>query len=285
MVQFYLNMNIDLTRFVQEKTVIAPLVAGWGKREGRTFNFPNKENGWYKLKFGNDVQIVGSATPLETFKCLKKLKTYLAYAYGEEGIAYNFDVFKRLGLGQSVRVEFLNLPIYSIAKIAQEEDGRYYFVEEGRRDSVLEALRSVRSGLGAKLRGGITPELGYYHLLVELTSQAFREVDRLNKLVLNEDEKERRVKQFANTLEGRLKKIIEDSGGEFIDYKKSRGKNIVVTWKVGGQLVKSQIDSGTLSIVSAGFCLSGADKEHTMNSIVRLAKDFQEDKPLYITRE
>lgn len=278
-------MNIDLSRFVKEKEVILPIVNGWGKKDGRKFQFRNLSDGWYKIFVDDKVKLLGPATQLEIYKEARKNKTFTVYAYGEEGIPTNFDTFTRMGLGQSVHVYFLNLPIYSIGKITQFEDKRFYFVEEIQRTRTLELLKDVHNRANAKLPIGITPELAYYNLLIQLTSQAFREVDRLNKLVLSAEERAKRVKEFENTIEGRLKKLITDAGGTFIDYKKSRGKNILVTWSIGGQTIKSQIEADTFHIISAGFCLSGDDKRHTMSSIVRLAEDFQEDDPLYITRE
>lgn len=296
-------MVIDLSRFVKEKLVIAPVVDGWGKVEGRKLEFPNIENGWYQVKIGNTAKVEKPATPLEIYKTLQSKKHYFVFAYGEDGIPINFDNFKKLGLGETVRVNFFNLPLFSVGKVVLMEDGRFYFFEMESRlhRPVLESLRqSLRprelqkkvpsrkvangSGLWAGLKG-LTPELAYYSILISLTSQAFREVEALDKLVLSPEEKEKRVKQFANTIEGRLRKLIKDAGGKFIDYKQSRGNSLLVTWEVGGQQVKSQISGQTFQIVSAGYCLSGDDKRHTMSSIVRLAKDFQEESPLYITRE
>jgi len=297
-------MVIDFSRFVKDKVIVAPVIDGWGKFEGRKFDFPNTKDGWYRITLGNISKIERPASSLEVYKTLKNRKHYLVFAYGDEGIPINFDNFKQLGLGETVRVNFFSLPLFSIGKVVLWDDGRfvYFDVENILHHEILGDLRraiepersiqkKVSSGavadggrLWTRLRG-ITPEMGYYALLVNLTTQAFREVDRLDKLVLSPEEKEKRVKQFANTLEGRLKKIIEDSGGEFVDYKQSRGKSLLVTWKIGDQTVKSQIEGETFAIISAGYCLSGDDKRHTMNSIVRLAKDFQEDSPLYITRE
>ena len=296
-------MVIDLSRFIKEKLVIAPLVDGWGKVEGRKFEFTDKENGWYQIKLGNSVEIVKPASPLEIYKTLQPKKHYLVFAYGEDGIPINFDNFKRLGFNETVRVNFFNQPLFTVGKIVLMDDGRFYAFEleakvhRGILESLRQSLgprntqkkvtsRTVANGSGpwAELKG-LTPELAYYALLINLTNQAFREVDRLERLVLSPEEKAKRVAQFQNTLEGRLRKLIKDSGGKFIDYKQSRGNSLLVTWEVGGQQVKSQISGQTFQIISAGYCLSGEDKKHTMSSIVRLAKDFQEDSPLYITRE
>lgn len=296
-------MVIDFSRFVKDKVIVAPVIDGWGKFEGRKFDFPDTKDGWYQITLGNTSKIERPASPLEVYKTLKNRKHYLVFAYGDEGIPINFDNFKQLGLGETIRVNFFSLPLFTIGKVVLWDDGRFvYFDVEARvHHEILGTLqqsidprgvqekvsgRSMErgSGLWAGTKG-LTPELGYYCLLISLTAQAFREVDRLDKLVLSPEEKEKRVKQFANTLEGRLRKIIEDSGGEFVDYKQSRGKSLLVTWKIGDQTVKSQIQGDTFAIISAGYCLSGDDKRHTMNSIVRLAKDFQEDSPLYITRE
>lgn len=297
-------MVIDFSRFVKDKIIVAPVIDGWGKFEGRKFDFPNTKDGWYQITLGNISKIERPASPLEVYKTLKNKKHYLVFAYGDEGIPINFDNFKQLGLGETVRVNFFTLPLFSVGKVVLWDDGRFvYFDVENRihheilgtlRQSLEPATKESSVGKGKKVDDGgrlwsrlkgITPEMGYYTLLVNLTTQAFREVEKLDKLVLSPEEKEKRVKQFANTLEGRLKKIIEDSGGEFIDYKQSRGKSLLVTWKIGDQTVKSQIEGDTFQIISAGFCLSGDDRRHNISSLPLLAREFQKDLPLYITRE
>lgn len=281
-------MVINLNRFVNDKEIIAPIVDGWGKYEGRRLEF-KIENGWYKIKIGNTSEIISKASPLEIYKTLKDKKHYLVFAYGEEGIPTNFDNFRRMGFEETVSVNFFNLPLYSVGKVTKMEDGRFYFFELESRiyAEIFKGLRGCINGKSGDISSvrGLTPELFYYSILIQLSSEAFHEVDRLDKLVLSPEEKEKRVKEFANTVEDRLKKIVQDSGGKLIEFKKSRGDSILVTWEVGGQRVKSTIKGDTFSIVSAGYCLSGEDKKHTMNSIVRLAKEFQKDKPLYITRE
>ena len=180
-----------------------------------------------------------------------------------------------------LKINFLILPLFSVAKVVKWEDGRFYFFEE-ERVKFREELQKIKTPNDGK---GLTPEILYYSILVQLSSQSFHEIEKLDKMILSPEEKEKRLKEFANTIEERLKKIIEDSGGRFVEYRKSKGDSFVVTWKLGNQTVKSQVKGDTFAVISAGFCLDGDDKRHTMNSIVRLAKDFKEVKPLYITRE
>ena len=104
---------LDLSRFTREKEAIVPLVDGGGQFDGRRFHFNLMKDGWYRLALGNEVTIVGPATPLEILKATKDLKKLKVYALGEEGIPLNFDNFKQLGLSESERVYFLNLRISS----------------------------------------------------------------------------------------------------------------------------------------------------------------------------
>jgi hypothetical protein len=75
---------------------------------------------------------------------------------------------------------------------------------------------------------------------------------------------------------------IVRAGGTFISMSR-KANGYLVTWSVGGETLKSEIRDD-LRIVSAGFCLSGYDKAHSMNSIVNLAKIYIEDDTLNITR-
>ncbi len=278
---------IDLSRFTKVRDVIVPIIDGWGQIDGRKIFARYKENGWYHVQLGNGTRIGALASPLEILKTLEKQSFLRIYALGLEGVATNFDNFFRKGFNEAVVINFLNLPIFEIAKVVLWEDNRFYYYEEDVKFQ-RELIKSLKNAFDTEqsivLLKGLTPEIRYYWLLINLERQAFREVEKLTKLKLSEEEKRKRVEQFQNTFEGRLKKTIEDAGGEFIRYSKANKDTYLVHWKLGSQIVKSTIKD-TMQIMSAGFCLNSEDRQHSMSSIVQLAKMFQVEKPLYLTRE
>lgn len=277
---------IDLRRFTEQRTVYIPIVDGWGQTDGRKIYTAGKVNGWYKCNLGNDVQILREATPLEVLKTLKTKKAVRVYALGTEGIPVNFDNFLRQGLGETVPVYFLNLPLYEVGKAVRWEDGRFYYYEPDikfqrslltRIKGAFEKEQEINSITGA------TPELRYYFLLTTLQRDAFRAAEELNKLKLSEAERAKRIKEFESTFSGRLQTTIEKAGGKLVKFYKANSDTYMIHWKVkdSNQLVKSSIKDN-MQILNLGFCASGADRQHTLSSAVQLAKMYGS---LYITRE
>lgn len=278
---------IKLERFTKAIQVIAPLISGWGQYDMRRFYFPEIADGWYLFNFASNITIERKATPLEVDKLLTRFGHLRVYAFGTEGVPLNFNNFVGRGFAETVKVNFLNLQPFQLAKIVLWEDGRFYFWEADNRLE-RETIRRVRGAFekdesitGFKY---ITPELRYYYLLLSLQKQSVRQLEELEKMKLSLAEKKKRMEEFRATFAGRLEQVIVGAGGKLVKFTKSRGNSYTVEWRVGGQSVKSEIND-ELRIISAGFCLDGDDASHSMNSIINLAKMFQEDSPLYITRE
>lgn len=276
---------IDLTKFTQETTVIMPIVDFWGKFNGRKVEL-GVENGWYQVKLGNTAIVEKKASPLQILKALRDKPTLKVYALGLEGIPVNFSNFRSRGYDESIPVNFLDLDIFKIANIVKWEDGRFYYANENVRlqknliTEVHEAFDGKR--ILSDVRG-VTPEIRYYLVLLNLQRSASSALQELKHFKLGPMEVRRRVEGFKYSMEDRVRDAITRAGGEFISCS-AKGQYILVEWRVGGQTLKSHIRDD-LRIISAGFCLSGDDKEHSLNSIVNLAKMFQERNPLYITRE
>lgn len=280
---------LDLEKFTKENKVIVPIVAGWGQHKGRKIYAPNTEDGWYVVSMGDTASIDRKATLLEIEQALEKKKKLKVLALGTEGIPINFDNFFKKGLGEAINVWFLELPIFSVAEIIEWEDKRFYYYGQTRTksqkviESVKEAFERKQSLLGLR---GITPELRYYFLLASLQRQSYEavctatnEYGHLGGLT----ELNKRISKFQSDFPTRLESTIIMAGGKLTKFSK-RGKNYLVEWIVGGQTVKSTIRDN-MQIISAGFCLSGDDKNHTLGSLVGLAQMFQDENPLYITRD
>lgn len=285
-------MTINLNRFTNEVEVTVPIIKGFFQYKRRKVQLEDiPEDGWYKVALGNTATVLSKSTKLQVDLTLSEKKNILFYAFGEEGIPVNFDNLKQRGFNESVKIEFLDLPIFEIAKAVQWDDGRFYFYEEDPRFQ-REMLRSLKQDFNLEkdaqidTRKGVTPELAYYYLLLNFQRQTYRELERLSKMRLAKEEREKRLAQYRSTFEGRLKEAVGSAGGTLIRYSKANANSYMVEWKTMGQIVKTVIQDN-LQVLSAGFCLSGADRKHSMASLVQLARMFQKDegRHLYITRE
>lgn len=277
---------LDLEKFSKETKVTVPIVHGYGQKNGRMIYSPGTPDNWYIISLGDKTKVERPATRLEIIKEAENYKQYQVYALGTEGVPVNFDMFYRLGLKEAEEIYFLSLPIFSTSNVILHEDGRLYFVEEilPKNRAVLTSVReSFNKNETIKEIKGVTPEIRYYYLVLNLQRESQRALEELKNIQLKEEEYQKRLAEFKATFGGRLEEAIKQAGGQLIRYSKI-GTNYLIEWKIGNQIVKSTIRDD-LRIISAGFCLSGDDRKHTMNSIVHLAKMFRTDAPLYITRE
>lgn len=282
-----------MNRFTNEVEVIVPIVKGLSQYGRRKLNFlkDSLEDGWYKVSLGNSATVMSKATKMQVELTLSARKHILCYAFGEEAVPVNFDQMKRKGYGESIKVDFLDLPIFEVAKVVQWDNGRFYFYEADTKfqRSLLRTLKQdfdLETGTQIDTYKGITPELAYYYLLLNFERNTYRELEKLSRMRLEADERERRLAQYRSTFEGRLKEAIGKAGGTLVKYTKANGSSYLVTWKTMGQEVKTVIND-TLEVLSAGFCVSGDDRKHSMASLIQLARVFQQDegRRLYITRE
>ena len=277
-------MTLDLNRFTREFEAVAPVVGGKGQIWTRKFT-SKVPDGWYKLSVGNEVNVEREATQLERYKALDAKKFLKGYVLGTEIVPYNFDNFKKRGYDSTVKVHFLDLPIFTMAKVVEWGD-QFFFFEEGYHPEFT-LLRDIRQAYTDEhvLEDipGMTPEIRYYTLLLHMQRGMIEAVEELKKFKDDSPALKRQLKSFKAKLGDQIRLAVELAGGKYHSHSK-QGKNYLVTWELGGQRVRSIVGS-TLRINDAGFCLEGDDKKHSLSSIVNLAHLFQEDGPLYITRE
>lgn len=276
---------INLNRFTKVTEVLTAIVDGWGIANGRKVFF-NVENGWYIVTLGNQARILRKATALELFKNRKNQPTLRVYALGDEGIPVNFDNLFSRGFGETIKIHFMDAQPFEIVKVITDETKRWYFYDIDARlqRGLLTSLKAVFAAeTGLDIMKGITPELRYYYLLLNLQRQSFREYEAMLQLKISEAEKAKRIAEFQASFAGRLKTSIEQADGELLKFYKVNSNSYMVEWKVKGsrQIVKSTIHDD-MRILNLGFCASGYDKDHSLASAVQLAKMYGE---LYITRE
>lgn len=277
---------IDLSRFSEPKQAIVPIVDGWGKYQGRLIK-KKVEDGWYELEIGDTVKVIKKATPLQIEKVLRNEKSYVGFPIGDQFINANFDTNRRKGYTESVRFWFAgNNKLFIPARVVCGEDGRYYFWkdEPGFQREIMESIRGCleRREPISKI-SGITPEQRYLFILARLYQNSYEAYKELERVALTPGEREKHLANYVRDFGSRIRDVISDAGGTFNSYI-NRGSDYLVEWTLGGQKVKSIINDD-LRIINAGFCLSGEDEKHTISSVIMLAKMFQEESPLYITRE
>ncbi len=288
---------IDLKRFAKVETAILPLIDGWGSYNGRKFYFnkvgetlgthPEVEDGFYEIEISDYPKIIKKASPLEIRKAIEKLPIIRGYPIGEELIPVNFDNFIRKGWENTIRVYFMNARPFHIAECVQWECGRFFY----KRLTIL-GSGNVFKKIGERFENeqritdlsGVTPEMSYYFLVLNLQRQSVREVAELEKFKLDQVEKAKRVAEFQATFSGRLSKTIENAGGKLVKWMK-HGKGYLIHWKIKGneQIIKSIIRDD-FGVISGGYCLSSHDKAHSMSSIIQLAKIYTQEDSLNITR-
>ena len=110
----------------------------------------------------------------------------------------------------------------------------------------------------------ITPEMRMLY--------TFHGIERLSQL-----KEQQRLVEFEKlkTVEGRLKHVIEQSGGTLVKYTDVRGIGFQVLWKAFGETIETVIDKD-FKVIEAGFCVSGYDRTQSMSSVVKLLNDYKD---------
>lgn len=279
---------LDLGRFVKTREVIVPIVESWGQYKGRKL-YHKVDDYWYKISLPSGI-IIKKASPLEILLTLESEKKIQVYALGTEGIPLSFESFRQKGLREAETIHFMNLPIFTVATAVLWEDGRLYFYEHiipKERNLIEKSKEAFEGGQNLLDMRGITPELRYYVLLTSLQRQTYESLADFAKSVrfgnITSNVFDERLAELKRQFGTRLKFAVENAGGTYIRHSK-RGNGFQVEWRIGNKSIKTHIRDD-FRIISAGFCLSGDDKKHTINSIVGLAKLFQEESFLNIVRE
>ena len=282
-------MPIDLQKFQENKEVIAPIISGWGQVNGRKV-WHHVEDGWYKIDLGNKAKIIQKASPLEIHKALENKKKLMVYALAGEGVPINFDNFKQRGYNESVLINFMVAEPFDVVNVVLWEDHRFYFYDINQRyeREINKRVKETFKGGGPlpEMRG-LSQEIRFWFMLGNLQRESYERVRSILSSSLERISDIQRVRiksQLQRSFKHILSNAITKAGGTYIGHNKLNKSSYSVTWKVGGQVVKSHIRAD-LRIISAGFCLNQEDTKHSMSSIIGLASEFQKDEPLYIGRE
>ena len=249
------------------------------------------EDGWYKVKYGDEFSEMNKASLLDIEKKTKNLKSFVGYPVGEEIVPLNFSNFYKKGHSETVRVYFLNERPWDIVRFVEWEDGKFFSCgsdPKADRTIMRQVKEAYEKNESIDFIKGITPEIRYVFLLHRMQRDAFLAIKEMEGLKLAEEERLKRIEEFRSTFSGRLEKTIDDAGGKLVRFSK-KGSNYNVIWKVGGQRITSTIKDD-FGILELGYCASGEDKKHTLSSAIKLAQEYYEEGGvghggLYITRE
>lgn len=178
-------------------------------------------------------------------------KTWLAYPVNEA------DMRQRVGSVKPVPVQLVTEGT-SFEQIVARWDGQSWWLEELDRHAdplVVEELRSALRQLISPLEvrfKGITPEMRSLYDLVTQQTEGFSQHHR--------DER-------------RLQKALKMGGGELREFR-DRGDYWTVEWKTAdGQQHTSAIAKTDLTVIGAGICLSGRDRDFDLQSLVGVIED------------
>lgn len=103
------------------------------------------------------------------------------------------------------------------------------------------------------------------------------------QLMFEEEERLKKVEEarLLQNTQYRLKRAVEHGGGVFVGYTE-RGSNFSVTYNVDGETYTSTIAKDrNLTVLSAGFCLSGGDKDFDLSSLMSVIREGQNKDLIY----
>ena len=83
------------------------------------------------------------------------------------------------------------------------------------------------------------------------------------------------------SLDGLLDERAKLLGTEVLSKKELPSGNVEIEWQVYGRRFRTEIKPDTLSVVKAGFCLSGDDHKFTFTNLPTLAKEAIDTNALY----
>jgi len=270
---------IDLNKFTSKTTAIVPLIKGHFQYNRKKYNTLTNLSGWYEVEIqGNDVEIINPVF-IETEDI--KDNIIKGFIYHNKIIFQNFDVGKRkIGHEVMTDLHLNNTSTFTSIEAIIWEDKKLYYYRPNYKDTFIYEIKFFfDDGQNLpKTFKGLTPEYKTLYL--------FHEIEKIELKVIQEKlQKEKEIEEFKKTLQGRLILAFNTVGGKILNYSVSNNR-ITVDWELeSGSQFNSVINADTFQVIEAGYCMSGFDKDHSLTSMVELAKDYEERDVIYKTRE
>lgn len=251
------------------------------KPKGNRFYIP--EDGIYAIDVESDDYLnsleVASVFDFENYvKKRPKMQIINAYTFkGFEVIPFDYIKWQKITkVPMTITNDNFLLDEWQIGKFLYIPHKNILYFYDYKYDNLYEKLQDVKNHFESNKPitdiKQITPEMRFLYTF-----------HRLEKLRIEQEIKKAKEAEYRKTVVGRVETIIKESGGEFIAVK-SYQKGYVVDWKMGGYTLNTFMDKN-FSIIEAGFCLSGGDRNHTIVSLTKLMGDYIEnDEHFSITR-
>lgn len=242
------------------------------------FKIPRLSPGWYQFQptSQNSAKRIGEADLMEIEKYLKHFDRFRLVMVRREGDLVFGVPFKSNKFGFDTSQIF---PIYlalddmalDFDEILCRYDGANVWYEQVPLNNDFSRCDYLRESLSLKVKPS------------DIKFQGLRFEDKVAygiryQLLIEEEERLKKAEEerLLRNTKYRLKKAVEHGGGTFQDYTE-RGSNFTVTYNVDGESYTSTIAKDrNLTVLTAGFCLSGHDKDFDLTSLVSVIREGQE---------
>ncbi|MDB9315489.1 hypothetical protein PN462_20415 [Spirulina sp. CS-785/01] len=271
-----------------EQEFLAPCVRG-GKVQTKIANlvytftpYPADFEGWgiFIPRDRSCAEVVDEANLpqlAEYLHLFPRLRLHLAYALrGQTWLAYpvnESDMQQRFQTAQPVAVHLVSEGA-QFEPIVARFDGTAYWFETVDRRADVQLVAALREALTANTLppnvqfAGITPEMRtVYELVWQQTEEGQRQL-RHRQQVREGRRNRRRETRQPQTPETRLREALHQGGGQLREFR-DRGEFWLVQWTThDGTGHTSAIAKSDLTVMSAGICLSGRDRDFDLQSLV-----------------
>lgn len=277
-------MALDLSKFVKEFEAVVPIINGHFQYNRKKYLSEDTVSGWYRVGIsGNQIRLKEEVFDLSSVK----YPSIRGYTYNNSIIFQNFDVSKRkYNLEVSAPLYFNKSDTFSAIEAVVWEDRKVFFKECVYSDfKIYEVKNCFDNDQLLEDIKAITPELRTLFIFHSLERDQIRELDKIRLQQLAEAERARLERELMSTLKGRLQYTFSNAGATLLKYSLT-GNRAVVDWLLDstGQEFNSVIDTTTFKVIEAGYCMSHDDTRHNITSMVKLAKDYEDEGLIYKTR-
>ncbi|MDY6939959.1 MAG: hypothetical protein SWY16_20180 [Cyanobacteriota bacterium] len=237
---------------------------------------PSDFEGWGIFQPQNDreAEVIEEADFVQIAEYLQQfpaVRLWLAYRLrGQTWLAYpanESDVRQRAGIAKPVPVCLVGEGEAFESAIARWDGRNWWFEEIDRR---VDPIISER--LRAELKQGTTPEaLNFKGMTPEMKTT----YDLVSQRIWTPQKQQQQQQQRD---ERRLREALEVGGGQLQEFR-DRDDFWLVEWTTGdGERHTSAISKADLTVMSAGICLSGEDRNFDLQSLVGVVEDRDESE-------
>ena len=272
---------MDYTQFLQKPDELLRLPYFEGKTvcdDRQTYRLREAlEPGWYEFqKSGRYVSVAG---PIEPELHAWKLKGVKGYLMGTRIIGDDFHS-RLYGLPHEIE-----LPKFTPVSTRKWFDGHIiYENSEFETEADLRVREAFEEESSIDNIKGVTPALAHTFMLESTQRALAREAERRAREEHARQEQAAELARWQETLEGRISLALSHTGAQLITWRRNGARQAAVRYRLGGQRFECIIDTGSLQILDAGICLSGADEELNLASLPSAVREAISSGQLHVFR-